>query len=102
MGLTQLNFAGKNKIEVAIMRLQEYEPPEGYYFADSYGKDSTVVRDLLKLARSKHDTHYSKGGIDPPELVEFCKLNHPEAIIEKSPMSIFKAIQTRGMPMPTE
>ncbi len=98
MSLTQLNFDGKNKVEVALMRLEEFEPPEGYYFADSYGKDSSTVRDLLRLGKFKHDTHYSQGGIDPPELVRFGRLHHPEAIIERPRMSIFKAIQTKGMP----
>ncbi len=50
MGIDQLNFAPNidtrtielkvaNKVEIAIMRLKHFEPPEGYYFADSYGKD---------------------------------------------------------------
>ena len=98
MGLTQLNLEGKNKVEVAIMRLQSFEPPEGYYFADSYGKDSSTVRDLLRLAGVKHDTHYSQGGIDPPELVRFGRRYHPEAIIERPAMSVWKGIMIHGMP----
>ena len=40
MGISQLNFEGKNKVEVAIMRLKEFEPSEGYFGAFSGGKDS--------------------------------------------------------------
>ena len=98
MGLYQLNFEGKNKVEVAIMRLQEFEPPDGYYFADSYGKDSCATRRLLQLAGSKYDGHYSRGGIDPPELEQFGKEYHPEVITEHPAIPIFKALQKKGMP----
>lgn len=98
MGLSQLNFEGRNRIDVAIMRLREFEPPEGYYFADSYGKDSCVTRHLLQAAGSKYDGHYHKGGIDPPELVRFGKKHHPEIIISRPPMSVWKAVETKGMP----
>lgn len=36
--LTQLNFDGKNMVEIAIERLQAFVPPEGYYLAFSGGK----------------------------------------------------------------
>lgn len=98
MGLEQLNFEGKNRVEVAIMRLKEFEPPEGYYLAFSGGKDSITIYNLAVKSGVKFDAHYSQGGIDPPELVKFIKTHYPDMIIERSPMSIFKAIQKRGMP----
>ena len=98
MSLSQINFEGKNRVEVAIMRLQEFEPADGYYFADSYGKDSSVVRDLLQRSGVKYDTHYSQGGLDAPELVFFGREYHPEAIIDRPGISVFKAIQTKGLP----
>jgi len=98
VGLSQLNFEGKNKIEVAIMRLKAFEPPEGYYFADSYGKDSCAVDRLLDMAGVKHDAHYSKSGIDPPLLVYFGREYHPNTIIERPAMSIWKGIMAKGMP----
>ncbi len=88
MSIQQLNFEGKNKVEVAIMRLQEFEPPEGYYFADSYGKDSCATRGLLQVSGTKYDAHYSRGGIDPPDLVRFGREYHPDTIIERPAMSI--------------
>jgi len=98
MGLTQLNFAGLNKVEVAIMRLREFEPLEGYYFADSYGKDSSATDRLLDMAGVKHDAHYSQGGIDPPPLVKFGREYHPDTSIERPAMSIWKGIMIHGMP----
>ena len=101
MGLAQLNFEGKNKVEVSIMRLREFEPltkGEGFYFADSYGKDSCAVERLLDMADVKHDAHYSKGGIDPPELVLFGREYHPDTFIERPEMSVWKGVMIHGMP----
>ena len=98
MGLTQLNLEGKNKVEVAIMRLKGFEPPDGYYFADSYGKDSCAVDRLLDIAEVKHDAHYSRSGIDPPPLVYFGTEYHPDTIIERPAMSMWAGIQKKGMP----
>ena len=52
MGLSQLNFAGLNKVEVAIMRLREFEPPGGYYLAFSGGKESVVIDDLAFVSNA--------------------------------------------------
>src|SRR4030043_1984045 len=103
MGLTQINaypnidnksvdFDPKNKVEVAIARIRQFVPPEGYLFSDSYGKDSCLVRDLMKKSGVKYETHYSRTGIDPPELVYFGRKFHDEAIIDKPPMTIWKAM----------
>lgn len=98
MGLSQINFEGKDKVQVAIMRLKEFEPAEGYHFADSYGKDSCATDRLLDIASVKHDAHYSQGGIDPPELVQFGRVYHPNTTIERPEMSIWKGVMTHGMP----
>ena len=98
MGLSQLNFAGKNKVEVAIMRLQEFEPLEGYYLAFSGGKDSIVIHDLAVKSGVKFDAHYSQGGIDPPELVYFIRNNYPEVLRERPEMTVWEGIQKYSMP----
>lgn len=74
----QLNFNGKDKVEIAIERLQTYEPEEGYWLAFSGGKDSVVVKALADMAGVKYDAHYSVTSVDPPELIQFIKDEHPD------------------------
>lgn len=98
MGLTQYNFAGLNKIEVAIARIKEFEPPEGYYLAFSGGKDSIVVYDLVVKSGVKFIAHYSQGGIDPPELVQFIRKEYPNVVFDRPAMSVWKGVMSHGMP----
>jgi phosphoadenosine phosphosulfate reductase len=98
MGLDQLNFEGKNKVDVAIMRMQEFEPPEGYYLAFSGGKDSITIYDLAVKAGVKFDAHYNMTGIDPPELVQFIRANYSQVEQHRPGKSIFASVQTRGLP----
>lgn len=74
----QLDFNGKDKVDKAIMRLQTYEPPEGYYLCFSGGKDSVVIKALADMAGVKYDAHYRVTSVDPPELVRFIKKEYPE------------------------
>lgn len=78
----QLDFNGRDKVDKAIMRLQTYEPPEGYYLAFSGGKDSCVIKALADMAGVKYDAHYSVSSVDPPELVRFIKDVHPDVIFD--------------------
>ena len=71
--LGQVNLNGENKVDVAINRLQTFEPPEGYYLAFSGGKDSQCIYHLAKMAGVKFDAHYSVTTVDPPELMKFVK-----------------------------
>lgn len=66
------------KVDVAIRRLQNFEPEEGYYLAFSGGKDSQCVYHLAKMAGVKFDAHYSVTSVDPPELVQFIKKQYPD------------------------
>ena len=79
----QLNMQGKDKVQVAIDRLKLFEPPEGYYLAFSGGKDSVVIKKLADLAGVKYDAHYRVTSVDPPELVQFIKNDHPDVIRER-------------------
>lgn len=74
----QLDFNGKDKVDKAIMRLQSYEPPEGYYLCFSGGKDSVVIKALADMAGVKYDAHYSITTVDPPELIYFIKKYHKD------------------------
>lgn len=80
--LNQLNMNGLNKVEVAIKRLQMFEPDEGYYLCFSGGKDSSVIKALADMAGVKYDAHYSLTSVDHPELVRFIKDKHPDVIFE--------------------
>lgn len=80
--LGQLNLWGKNKVEVAIDRLQSFEPKEGYYLAFSGGKDSQCIYHLAKMAGVKFDAHYRITSVDPPELVRFIKTQYPDVALD--------------------
>ena len=69
----QFDINGRDKVEVAILRLKTFEPPEGYYLAFSGGKDSVVCKALCDMAGVKYDAHYNITSVDPPELVQFVK-----------------------------
>ena len=71
--LEQLNIYGRDKVEQAIKRLQDYEPEDGYYLAFSGGKDSVTIKALADMAGVKYVAHYQVTSIDPPELVQFVK-----------------------------
>jgi phosphoadenosine phosphosulfate reductase len=85
-----------NHIEKSIMRLKEFEPPEGYYLAFSGGKDSCVLKALADMAQVKYDAHYNWTTVDPPELVRFIKDYHPDVIIEKPKLSMFQLIKKKN------
>ena len=78
----QININGKDKVEIAIERLQTMEPEEGYYLAFSGGKDSVVIKALADMARVKYDAHYNVTSVDPPELVRFIKDSYPNVIFD--------------------
>ncbi|GAH28018.1 unnamed protein product, partial [marine sediment metagenome] len=67
-----------DKVQTAIDRLKQFEPPEGYYLAFSGGKDSIVIKELADMAGVSYDAHYNNTTIDPPELVYFIKDIYPD------------------------
>lgn len=100
----QLNFAGKDKVQVAIERIQTFEPKEGYYLAFSGGKDSSVVMELMKMSGVKYDAHYNVTSLDPPELVRFIKDYHKEVVFDYPRYNdgrvktMWNLIERNGMP----
>ena len=68
----------RDKVEMAIKRLQAFCPEEGYYLAFSGGKDSQCIYHLAKMAGVKFDAHYNVTSVDPPELIRFIKRNYPD------------------------
>lgn len=71
----------KEKVDLAIDRLKHFEGlqnSESYYLAFSGGKDSCVTKRLMDMAGVKYDAHYRVTSVDPPELVQFIKEQHPD------------------------
>ena len=98
MGITQLDFERKTKVQVAIERLRIFEPSEGYYLAFSGGKDSIVIYDLAVKAGVKFDAHYSLTNLDPPELVQFIKKYYPNVTWERPEKPIWRRIVENSFP----
>lgn len=94
---TDLNGSLIKPDEIAIQRLIDHEPKEGYYLAFSGGKDSIVCYDLAVKAGIKFDAHYSMTTVDPPEVTRYIKEYYPDVIWEKPRNSMFKLIEKKGM-----
>lgn len=94
----------RDKVEIAIKRLQSFELPEGYYVAFSGGKDSQCVYHLCKMAGVKFDAHYAITSVDPPELVRFIKEHYPDVEFTRQhdkdgkPITMWSLIPERKMP----
>jgi phosphoadenosine phosphosulfate reductase len=98
--LIETTLFGKiDRVEMAIRRLREYEPPEGYYLAFSGGKDSVVLYELAKRAGVLFDAHYAVSGIDPPELVRFIKAEYPDVKWERNAPPFFTLLPVKGFPI---
>jgi phosphoadenosine phosphosulfate reductase len=74
------------KVMDSISLIKSLEPQalqlsdDGFYVCDSFGKDSSIMRELFIMAGVKHKCHYNNVTIDPPELVQFGKKHHPDTI----------------------
>jgi phosphoadenosine phosphosulfate reductase len=73
-------------------------PPEGYYLATSFGKDSIVAQRLCDEAGVKYDAHTNVTGIDPPPLVQFGRKYYPEVERHYSGTSMWKLIIQKKLP----
>lgn len=91
-------FGRVDKVQVAIDRLKEHEPPEGYFLAFSGGKDSIVIKTLADMAGVKYDAHMSKTSVDPPELIYFVRQHHADVNIDNPGITMWKLIPKKLMP----
>jgi len=93
-----VDLFGKCPVQMSIDLLREFEPKEGYYLADSFGKDSCCILQLAKEAGVNFDAHYNVTTCDPPELVYFGRKHHPETTFERPPKgkTIFTRIESVG------
>ena len=91
-------FGLQDKVQIAIDRIGYFEPPEGYCFEDSFGKDSTVVDHLLKMAEVQFDSHFCFTSVDPPELIKYGKRVRPYVIFERPENTMWHLIAERNLP----
>lgn len=91
-------FGTVDKVALAMERLREFEPQEGYYVAFSGGKDSCVLLDLVEQAGVKYDAHYNSTTVDPPELVRFIREHHPDVERHQPEETMWQLIVKNGMP----
>jgi phosphoadenosine phosphosulfate reductase len=90
-------FGTVDKVQVAIDRLKEFEPPEGYYVAFSGGKDSCVVKDIVKRSGVKHEFHFNRS-MEPPEVIYYIREHHPDVIWHLPKKTMWESIAHKGMP----
>lgn len=96
-----------DRVQTAIDRLRNFEPPGGYYLAFSGGKDSQCIYHLAKQAGVKFDAHYNVTSVDPPELVRFIKRQYPDVRFDiphdknGKPVTMWSLIASQTMP-PTQ
>jgi len=91
-------FGIENKVNIAIEFLRDIEPEEGFYVADSGGKDSCVILKLVDMAGVKYDAHHNLTTIDPPELIYFLRDHHKNTIIDKPAKPFLTALIKNGFP----
>jgi len=87
-------FGKRDKVRIAIERLRNFEPEEGYYLAFSGGKDSVTIYRLAEMANVQFDAHYNNTTVDPPELVRFIRENYPNVQRHRPEKSMFRLILT--------
>lgn len=88
----------RDKVQVAIERLRQFEPEAGYYLAFSGGKDSITIYRLAQMAGVKFDAHYNITTVDPPELVRFIKGQYPEVERHRPEMSMWRLMYKKHFP----
>jgi len=96
--LGQIDIYGKDKVQVVIDRLRQFQPEEGYYLCFSGGKDSLVLYHLCKEGGIKFDAHYFRTSVDPPELIYFIRDQYKDVIVEKPKMTMWDLIIYKGFP----
>jgi phosphoadenosine phosphosulfate reductase len=87
----------KDKVAIAIDRLKEFEPEDGYLLCNSGRKDSSVCRDLLIRSGVKWDAEYRQA-MEPPEVYNFIRYSHPETKMIHPLATMWKIIVANGTP----
>ena len=94
----------KEKVDSAIRLFQTFEEmalrmsQKGYYLAFSGGKDSVVIYRLAQMAGIRFEAHYHLTTVDPPELVQFIRLDYPQVVIDRPVLSMWQLIPKKQIP----
>ncbi len=101
MGIFDIDMiSGLNKIETAIKLIQSFVPPnQPYYVADSGGRDSAVALDLTILSDAPYDAHYCVSPIDPPEVYQFLREEHPETKWDIHAKNFWQMVVKKDLPL---
>lgn len=91
-------FESRTKAEIAIERLQAFEPAEGYILAFSGGKDSIVLKDLAIKSGVKFRAVYNITTVDPPELLRYINRYHGDVERSKPDMNMWQLIEKNSGP----
>ncbi len=91
-------YGVRDKVQEAIDVLRDLEPPEGYYLADSGGKDSDVILALAKMSGVKFDAHHNLTTIDPPEVIYHMREHHKETQIDRPDVPFLQKLVKKGFP----
>jgi len=99
----QYNLSEQSYVEVAIQRLKDHEPPEGYHLAFSGGKDSICCYHLCVLSGVKFTPRYSMTTIDPVEVTRFIREEYPNVIWDKPHYkghrtNFYELVSIKGLP----
>ena len=97
MLVEQTLFGVVDKVQVAIDRIRQFEPPEGYYVAFSGGKDSCVVKDLVKRAGVKAEFHFNRS-MEAPEVIYYIREHHKDVIWHRPNHTMWELIVKNGIP----
>lgn len=84
------------KTENLALKFQPY----GYLVAFSGGKDSQVILELCRMAQVKFKAVFNKTSVDPPELLNFIKINYPQVSVQNPEFSMYQLIlKMKFLPM---
>lgn len=64
----------------------------------SGGKDSVVMKRLLEMAGVEFTAKFSRTSVDPPELLQFIRTEHPDVQVEPPRITMFQLIIKKGFP----
>lgn len=85
-------------VNTAIKTIQTFAPISQYYGAFSGGKDSIVIKELARLAGIPIVWHYNVTTVDPPELVQYIKREHPDVLFDRPTKPLWARIADQGSP----